>query len=1041
LRLEAREVTGLTPHGPTRWRWALTDASGNVIADHQVLLSPSDWQFEAFADLTRYLSWHVAPDRRAGDEARIVAEVGEWIGTRVLGPIAAELVRRRPSTVRVTITAPDLAFPEGASRESRAAETPELLFRPLELAHVNGKPLSVQDVTFVMQPPGTADGTAPSDARPIGGRLRVLGLFSLPEGGQPLNLRHERHSLVRLFNGIAAAGKAADVRVLQYGVTRDRLREVLEEAEGWDIVHISGHGLPGELLLETPVGHPDRIGAADLAGLLDLAAGRIKLVTVAACWSAAQTAAEQRRLLGLPVQDQSSPERPRGSRSPATASGTLATELATRLGCAVLAMRYPVDDEFAIALAGKLYGPLADKGHDLPRAVGMALRQLMASGTGYPPLSVATPTLFGWRAVDLRLAAPPREGPLRYDAATRKMAGFSPPPERFVGRTGVMARASAALAAESGVPGVLLHGMPGGGKTACALELAYGHEHAFERLVWYKAPDEGIAIDGALTDFALTLERYLDGFQMAHVLVSAETLAGFLPRLTELMKRCRLLIVIDNAESLLTESGQWRDDNWNQVIGALAGHAGLGRVLLTSRRVPADWAGAGGATGTGSPGKRFQAATGEAAPAGTPPMETLSVDVLSPDEALLLARELPNLSALKLGQVPGIGSTVSRQLARNAIALAQGHPKLLELAEGQAANSDHLLELVKTGDQEWRKLGEVPDGFFGVGGGPAATGEDYLRVIAAWAQAVTDTLTPGERDLFWFLCCLEERDRARDVLDDKWAGLWTRLERDGQPPALKQALATIAERGLAAIRAETGDAAEAYAIHPRVAAAGRDHAGQSFRDAVDAEAAAYWHAMHRYASGAGGTGSVHTGLMVRAGLAAIPYYLRHQQWDAAVFLLESAFVRDPSRASAAAVLPAIRQITRHDPSNAVILARVLQEIDPAAAEAMLRAAMDDAVARGDYRAASTAATRLADLCRASGRLAEALHFTEQKADHTRQAGLGPWTRLADQVRRLKVLPAMGQAAQVLDEVRRLRDLMDALPATSTAGDLSEAISP
>ena len=117
------------------------------------------------------------------------------------------------------------------------------------------------------------------------------------------------------------------------------------------------------------------------------------------------------------------------------------------------------------------------------------------------------------------------------------MAGFPPQPERFVGRTGVMARASAALAAESGIPGVLLHGMPGGGKTACALELAYGHEHAFDRLIWYKAPDEGMAINGALTDFALTLERYLDGFQMAHLLTSADSLAGFLPRLTELMER------------------------------------------------------------------------------------------------------------------------------------------------------------------------------------------------------------------------------------------------------------------------------------------------------------------------------------------------------------------------------------------------------------------------------------------------------------------------------------------------------------------------
>ncbi len=98
--------------------------------------------------------------------------------------------------------------------------------------------------------------------------------------------------------------------------------------------------------------------------------------------------------------------------------------------------------------------------------------------------------------------------------------------------------------------------MPGGGKTACALELAYGQEQAFDRLVWYKAPDEGMDVTGALTDFALTMERYLDGFQMADVLASPGKLAGFLPRLTELVERRRVLTVIDNAESLLTEGNQ-----------------------------------------------------------------------------------------------------------------------------------------------------------------------------------------------------------------------------------------------------------------------------------------------------------------------------------------------------------------------------------------------------------------------------------------------------------------------------------------------------
>ncbi len=156
--------------------------------------------------------------------------------SEVLGPdIAKALVRKRPATVQVIV-------PPYAEA---------LAFLPLEIAHASGKPLAQHDVTLVIQ---TGDSSLTATPR-CGDRLRLLGLFSLPEGGQPLNLRRERHALVKLISGIAANGKAAEVRVLQYGVTRDRLRDVLEEAEGWDIIHISGHGRPGELLLETADGH------------------------------------------------------------------------------------------------------------------------------------------------------------------------------------------------------------------------------------------------------------------------------------------------------------------------------------------------------------------------------------------------------------------------------------------------------------------------------------------------------------------------------------------------------------------------------------------------------------------------------------------------------------------------------------------------------------------------------------------------------------------------------------------------------------------
>ncbi len=1004
LRLEVRECTNLT-----RWRWVLSE-SGKFLADHEVRLDPATWQYEAFTDLLGYLSLHAAPDRRAQDEARIVSELGAWIGAEVLGPVATALADAAPATVRVVVP----------------GEARVLAFRPLELAHAGHKPLATQGVALIMD-----QGTGTARESRTGDRLRVLGLFSLPEGSRALNLRRERYDLVRLFERIEDNGKAVHVRVLQYGVTRGRLRAVLQETEGWDIIHISGHGAPGELLLETDAGQPDRVAADDLASLLDLARERVALVTVSACWSGALTIAEQRRLLGLPVPEQDpDTERTRGSPLAGMASGALATELVGRLNCAVLAMRYPVNDDFAIWLSSKFYELLAGEGQPLPRAVGTALRQLAASGA--PALSAAAPALFGARAVGLTLAAPERTGPVSSDTAGRKMASFPPQPDRFVGRTVVMARVSAALAADSGVPGVLLHGMPGGGKTACALELAYGHEHAYDALIWYKAPDEGLSSEGALTDFALTLERYLDGFQMAHRLPSAESLAGFLPRLTELMARSRLLIVIDNAESLISEDGAWRDPRWGQVTAALTAHAGPSRVIVTSRRLPS---GLTRMQATGAPGPRT-------VPVPVPSAEEVirlqveAVDALSVDEALLLARELPHLQALISRRLPGISRATSRRLARGVLNTAAGHPKLLELADGQTAHPARLAALVAVGDQAWRVRGGLPPGFFAAGeepgpeSGPPAAAADYWHVLAAWTGSVADALAPGERDLFWFLCCLEEPDRQRWVLGSNWADLWHRLGRYGEPPDLDQALAALSAASLTATRTAADGVDATYPMHPGVAEAGRGRADQQFRDAVDTVAAEFWASVHQRASGQASGESVDTGLLVRAGLAAVSYLIRQHRWDDAGGLLEAAFVRDPSRANAVAVLPAIEQITRHAPQWAGVLARVLAVIDPAAGVLRLRAAMVDAAARGDYRAASANAGRLLDLCRNTGRLADALDAAEQKAGYTRQAGLGPWDQLADEVWRLQVLATMGHADQVLDEVTRLRARMATLPVTS-----------
>ncbi len=168
LRLEILDYTD-----QTRWRWVLTDANGSQIADHEVHLNTTDWQFEAFADLTGYLSWHVAPDRRRADEARIIAEVGTWIATQVLGPVAATLVDNRPATVMVTVP----------------VEAEDILLRPLELARVGRRPLSVQDVTFVMRPASSSGH--PKAAVPLENRIHVVTCGS--SGGQEAR----KYSLIR----------------------------------------------------------------------------------------------------------------------------------------------------------------------------------------------------------------------------------------------------------------------------------------------------------------------------------------------------------------------------------------------------------------------------------------------------------------------------------------------------------------------------------------------------------------------------------------------------------------------------------------------------------------------------------------------------------------------------------------------------------------------------------------------------------------------------------------------------------------------------
>jgi hypothetical protein len=1041
----------------------LSDDAGVYVTDHAVDVGPApSWEFEAFRDLDRYLKGHAAPDRRLASEAELVAQVGDWAADRLLGPVAVALAQR-PGPVRLVIGAN--AAPAGTTPDGARG----LAFLPWELARVAGRTLAGQKVTFVTD---LFPGRPTRTKRDVGEKLRVLGVFSLPEDAGALNLRKERYALALLIQDIATENnRAVELKVLQYGATRRRLEDLLLEERGWDIVHLSGHGLPDGLLLETDTGARDLVTSRELVDLLDASADQIKLITLASCESAAVTATEHLRLLGLAKgsgdgvdegvdegvdDDSAADDTGGGTAQPATAADgaaglpVVAGALVDRLDCAVLAMRFPVVDDFAIDLTGQFFSMVVGKGQPVARALGLALPRALppdgAVSAGAPALSVGTPTLFGARAVELRLSAP-AGGPLVFDAERTKLAAFPDQPERFVGRVGPMTRASTALAPRSGKTGVLFHGMAGAGKTACALELAYSHEDSFQRLVWYPGPQIDSDVAAAFTGLALALEGQLTGLSMVHLVDNPVALAGFLPTLTEFLQQQRVLLVLDNLEHLLTDDGQWRDPRWEQLVTAVTGHKGSSRVIMTSRTRPK----------TVAPGVLVE-----------------PVHALSLPESVLLAREFPHLRALldtatpdaadgaAAGPAgPGSSRAVSGQdasaLLVRTLTVVQGLPKLIEMADGQAGDPAALAARLDDADRAWLQTGTKLQTFLDTGE-PTATSEDYLTVLAGWTRAAAADLPDPAAALLALLACLQDDDRTPFVLEQLWPHAWTALGHPDDAPPLQQALAPLLDHAL--ITTDTTTVADSapdanggsaqppeyrvtgYRVHPGVADAIRDATPADTTSALEDLAAEFWQAILNQALQGEGEG---LGRMVlTAARSAIPYLARRRHWSDLSLVAQMVLVRDNSPLTAAALVTLLKTAadatTGTDDELAVgrTYATALSRVRPDQAEPLLQAMLETATTHGDHGLASVIASDLIILYRDAGLFEKALALVEIKKEHTQQAGHGPWAQLSDEGRRLQILTFQGRSPEVLDEVNRLRTHMDSLPPD---GDPDRAVDP
>lgn len=462
-------------------------------------------------DRIRDLAWRVA--HRPVPE--VLHDLGTALGQRFLGgPVGAALA--------------EVIGREGRTRLAVACSVPDLADLPWEATVVPGRlrPLAL-DTVDVWRVVESAAEVERSD-----GPLRIVAAIGAPDvgGGELLDYEAELSHILDAVD--PSRERHALVRVLEWG-SLNAIRAALAD-EPCDVLHVSCHGRPGELVLETDTGAADRVDAARFMGALPPHA-HPTLVVLAGCSTA------------------------RGARSDLTG---LARGLVAGGTPAVLAMSGPVSDDYATALCARLYDTLARPGGvDLVAALSAARRELAQDGLA--PQWV-NPVLFLADGTTPVLSCGPAE---ESSPRTVIRGGVVRRVGAFVGRRAALR----GLTAASG--GVLLHGIGGVGKTSLAAELAARSDIPVVVLsgkVYVDTVLDAVRAEvsrhhtdsGALTLMADPRTPWADRLAM---------LDGVGPP---------ILLVLDNAEDNLDDRHRIADADLAAFLDRWHAH---GRLLITSR--------------------------------------------------------------------------------------------------------------------------------------------------------------------------------------------------------------------------------------------------------------------------------------------------------------------------------------------------------------------------------------------------------------------------------------------------------------------------
>ena len=561
---------------------------------------------------------------------------------------------------------------------------------PWEAMHVPGtrQPLALHHlVTFFRK------AVASPAPRRVPGPLRIVVAIASPieGGGGALDYQAELRAITTAVR--EARSTNARVRIVQFATTGE-IRRALEQ-EKPHVLHISGHGAAGLLVLEDKDGAARRVSAQELIEEAIPAGGMPPLICLAACESNAS-------------------------------AGTEATSLADELVAAgapnVIGTEDAVSDHYATLVFSRVYAELAAAPQPDPvYALARARREVgRICAESSNPRQQTEQVLAGWSVVTVQasgcgqaITAPP-DKEARSSAPMASVRAMNSLPSLgtgfFVGRRREQLRVPRLLLSDTQA-GVVFHGIGGIGKSTLTAEVLRRTaelqpvlvvdmsgtilvEELFQRIVSRLR----IAFSDQLTDPQVN--------QLLGLL--ADTEIGWSERLDllqgTLLRELPLILVLDNFEDNLTRAdGCYRltDPLLAEFLVQFLAAPGRGRLLVTCRY-------------------RFSL-PGDAAAA----LEWIALEPLSFAETTHLAWSLPQLDALEAADLQTLWAGVG------------GHPRTLETVDALLNRGQGRLTRI-TKDLRGRLCNSLPEG---------VSPENWLAHGRTLDAAIADAVTVAADDV------------------------------------------------------------------------------------------------------------------------------------------------------------------------------------------------------------------------------------------------------------------------------------------------------